>query len=125
MIKKIDHLVITTAKLNDCLDFYQKLGFTLQQNGTRYALFAGDFKINIHCKGSEIAPYAKHVQPGSADICFEITGDLAQYQEMLENRGLTIAIGPVLREGVRGQMQSIYLHDPDGNLIEFSQYMND
>lgn len=122
MIKKIDHLVITTAKINDCLDFYQKLGFTLKQEEARYALFAGDFKINVHCKGSEIAPYAKHVQVGSADLCFEVTEDLANYKKLLENRGLAVEIGLVLRHGTRGEMQSLYLRDPDGNLIELAQY---
>lgn len=81
MIKKIDHLVITTNKPKSCLDFYEKLGFVAKHTNNRYELFAGDFKINVHIKGSELCPHAQNVQTGSADMCFEINDDLDSFKK--------------------------------------------
>lgn len=122
MIRKIDHLVITTAKLLDCIAFYEALGFRAQDAGGRWELFSGDFKINVHRKGQELEPKAENVQIGSADLCFEIDGSLADCRETLIKRGLEIELGIVARHGVRGEMKSLYLRDPDGNLIELCCY---
>ncbi len=122
MICKLDHLVITTAKPEECLAFYKKLGFTSKDAGGRYELYAGDFKINVHIKGRELSPHAGQVQPGSADLCFEIDSDLSAYKMALEEKGLAIELGIVERTGVRGKMKSIYLRDPDANLVEFCRY---
>ena len=122
MIQKLDHLVITTAKPQECLAFYEKLGFTARDAGGRYELFAGDFKINVHILGRELSPHAAHVQPGSADLCFEITEEMETFQQALENRGLQVELGVVNRSGVWGPMRSLYLRDPDGNLVEFCRY---
>lgn len=122
MLKKLDHLVITTADVSACLGFYSKLGFTARDAGGRYELYAGDFKLNVHLLGRELLPHAHHVQPGSADLCLEIDGDIAHCKAELERSGLTIEQGVVPRNGVRGPMQSIYLRDPDGNLVELCSY---
>lgn len=122
MIKKLDHLVITTAVVEQCLAFYEALGFTVREGGGRYELFAGDFKINVHVKGKELSPHAGHVQTGSADLCFEIEGNIEKLKRQLEQKGIPIELGIVERTGVRGKMQSIYLRDPDGNLVEFCSY---
>lgn len=122
MIQKIDHIVITTSQPQACLAFYEKLGFTLQDAGGRYELLAGDFKINVHIRGKELSPHAAIVQPGSADLCFEITDNLAAFKTDLEFKGLSVELGILPRTGVRGSMNSIYLRDPDGNLVEFSCY---
>lgn len=122
MIKKIDHIVITTAKPEDCLAFYQKLGFEVRDAGGRYELFAGDFKINVHIKDHELSPHAGNVQMGSADLCFEITGSLTKFKTEIEKNEITIELGIVNRTGVKGAMQSIYLRDPDENLVEFCSY---
>lgn len=122
MIKKIDHLVITANDVESCLAFYAKLGFVSRQAGARYELFAGDFKINVHLSDRELSPHARNVQPGSADVCFEITGDMAAWKNHLEEQGLSIELGVVERNGVNGNMDSIYLRDPDGNLVEFCSY---
>lgn len=122
MIKKIDHIVITTDNLSECLAFYERCGFQSLQTPGRTELFAGDFKINVHCKGSELSPHAANVQTGSADLCFEIEGSLTGFMSQLEKKGLTIELGIVARSGVNGTMNSIYLRDPDGNLVEFSSY---
>lgn len=122
MIKKIDHLVITTAQPADCIAFYEKLGFIPRDAGGRYELYSGDFKINVHILGSELLPHAKNVQPGSADLCFEINEPLEDLKARLEKDDLEIELGIVERTGVRGAMSSIYLRDPDGNLVELSSY---
>ncbi|MEG1931388.1 MAG: VOC family protein [Anaerovorax sp.] len=122
MICKVDHMVITTANLPACIAFYQALGFRAQDTGGRWALFSGDFKINIHLKGHELVPKAKNVQTGSADFCFEIDGDLALFRNTLIELGIPIELGIVTRHGVRGEMRSLYLRDPDGNLIELCSY---
>lgn len=121
-IKKIDHVVITTAHLDDCVAFYKALGFTAHDAKGRWELFAGDFKINVHIKGEELYPHAGTVQPGSADLCFELDGDLRKLKTYLQEQGFAIAEDLVARVGVRGSMQSFYLRDPDGNLIEISSY---
>lgn len=121
-IKKIDHLVITTARMAECIAFYEALGFASRDAGGRYELFAGDFKINVHVLGAELSPRAQNVQPGSADLCFEIEGNAEDLKRQFEEKGLEIELGVVARHGVRGEMHSIYLRDPDGNLIEFCSY---
>lgn len=122
MIKKIDHIVITTEVPENCLDFYEKLGFEARYTSGRYELFGGDFKINVHIKGHELSPHAEHVQTGSADLCFEIEGSLEKFKQELETKGLIIELGIVERTGRNGKMQSIYLRDPDGNLVELCSY---
>ncbi len=122
MIKKIDHLVITTTNLDKCFEFYQKLGFVPKTANGRYELFAGDFKINVHLLGKELTPHADNVAIGSADLCFEIKEDINKIKSLLESNGLTIELGVVERKGVNGIMNSIYLRDYDKNLIELCSY---
>lgn len=122
MIKKIDHIVITTAHLEACLAFYEASGFQIKDAGGRFELYAGDFKLNVHILGKELMPHALNVQAGSADLCFEIDGDIETYKRELEQNGLVISLGIVDRNGVKGPMKSIYLRDPDGNLVEFCSY---
>lgn len=122
MIRKVDHMVITTANPAACIAFYTALGFRAQDSGNRWELFSGDFKINVHSKGHELEPKAKQVQTGSADFCFETDCSLAKCKDALTKKGITIEIGIVTRHGARGEMHSIYLRDPDGNLIELCSY---
>lgn len=122
MIKKIDHFVITTTDVSACIAFYEKLGFRSRDAGCRWELFAGDFKINVHIKGHELEPRAQHVQPGSIDICFELEGDVDDCRDELQRRGMDLEPGVVTRHGVRGEMRSLYLRDPDGNLVELCSY---
>ncbi|MEG0176969.1 VOC family protein [Anaerorhabdus sp.] len=121
-IKKIDHFVITTANADKCFCFYDLLGFKVVKLGSHGELYAGDFKINVHYKGFELFPHAKNIKVGSADLCFEISGNIDDFKDELECKGIEIEEGVVNRSGVNGSMRSIYLRDPDGNLIEFSSY---
>lgn len=122
MIKKIDHLVITTSNIKECIAFYEKLGFKARDAGGRWELFSGDFKINVHCKGHELEPKAQYVQTGSSDLCFEIMDCIDMCKKRLQTNGISLESDIVLRNGVRGTMQSIYLRDPDGNLLELCSY---
>ncbi len=122
MIIKTDHMVITTKKAIPMTEFYQKLGFTVHDRGDRYELFAGDFKINLHIYGKELLPHAKNIGIGCNDFCFEIGESIDSVYNKLKEKGLTIELGIVERHGVNGRMKSIYLRDPDENLIELSSY---
>ena len=122
MIKKIDHFVITTKNISKTLDFYGRLGFHVKDCGTRYELYAGDFKINVHIFSKELSPHALNIKSGSSDVCFEISGNIDLYKTQLEAKGFNIELGVVKRTGVKGEMNSIYLRDFDGNLLEFCSY---
>jgi catechol 2,3-dioxygenase-like lactoylglutathione lyase family enzyme len=122
MIKQLDHFVITTNHLQECFDFYSALGFTPNIKNGRYELRCGTFKINVHISGVELSPHAENVMPGSADFCLEVDDDLDIILRNLKGKGVPIAKGKCAKFGFRGEMTSIYLRDPDGNLVELSSY---
>ena len=122
MIKKMDHVVFTTKDLTKTFAFYKVLGFETKSGEGRYEMYAGDFKINVHILNKELLPHAMHVKTGSLDICFEISGNIQLYKKQLEDEGLIIEMGIVHRNGTKGQMNSLYLRDPDGNLVEICSY---
>nr|ELR5135308.1 VOC family protein [Providencia rettgeri] len=125
MINRLDHLVLTTTHLDACLDFYQRvLKMSVMTFGEqRYALQFGQQKINIHQYGKEFEPKAHLPVPGALDLCFISDIPLEQVQAHIEQQGVKIVEGPVKRTGAVGPIMSIYLHDPDLNLIEISQYI--
>ena len=82
---------------------------------------AGNQKINLHQVGEEFEPKATHPAPGSGDLCF-VVDDVHGAQKRLEEEGIEIIEGPVARTGAMGALLSVYCRDPDGNLIELSQY---
>lgn len=122
-IVSLDHLVITTQNLEACLGFYvDLLGMELESTGGRYALRFGVQKINIHQKKGEFLPAARHVTYGSADICLLAKGSIEAVEAELLGKGATIELGIVPRTGALGPMKSIYLRDPDENLVEIAVY---
>lgn len=124
--KNIDHLVITTQNLSACLHFYVDiLGMKLDQRNHRYAVRFGKQKFNIHTKKAEFLPAAKEPTYGSLDLCLILETDILAAKREIEAKGYPIELGPVTRHGALGAMQSIYLRDPDGNLIELSSYQTD
>lgn len=121
--KHIDHIVITTQDLDACLHFYVDiLGMELDQGNGRYAVRFGNQKFNIHTKKAEFLPAAAHPTYGSLDLCLILDGSLDKAKEEIEREGYPIELGPVTRHGARGEMRSIYLRDPDGNLVELAEY---
>jgi catechol 2,3-dioxygenase-like lactoylglutathione lyase family enzyme len=128
MISHLDHLVLTTADEVACIDFYTRvIGMALETftGGTppveRKAFRFGDQKINLHVKGKELEPKAGAPTPGALDLCFISTLPLEQVMERMQVCGWPIIEGPVLRTGATRQIRSIYLRDPDSNLIEIAE----
>lgn len=123
MIDHLDHLVLTTADEQACIQFYVGiLGMTLEEFGQgRKAFKFNQQKINLHVKGSEFEPKAHLPVPGSLDLCFIASQPLNDVIETLKTRGAQIIEGPVLRTGANYPIRSIYLRDPDLNLIEISE----
>lgn len=122
-LERFDHLVITTADAERCLHFYVDiLGMELDERGGRCAVKFGDQKINIHRKKAEFLPAAANVTYGSQDLCLIADGDIDAIKAEVEAKGWPIELGPVERTGALGRIRSLYLRDPDGNLIEIGVY---
>ncbi len=124
MIKNLDHLVLTVADIERTKAFYcEILGMIYEEFGEgRRALKFGNAKINLHLAGHEFEPKAHLAKPGTADLCFIIEGELGEMRARLEAAGVAILEGPVTRTGARGPITSLYVRDPDLNLIELSVY---
>jgi catechol 2,3-dioxygenase-like lactoylglutathione lyase family enzyme len=123
-IKSLDHLVLTVQDIAATCSFYERvLGMKAVTFGEgRKALSFGSQKINLHELGHEFEPKANRPTPGSADICFIADSPIAEIVEHLKNEGVPIVEGPVARTGAMGPMRSVYVRDPDANLIELSVY---
>ena len=122
-ISAIDHLVITTKDVEACLRFYtEMLGMKQKETNGRFSLWFGSQKINIHTRPAEFLPAAVNPLPGSLDLCFEIEDDMETLLVELKNKNALLVTGIVERNGAKGKMRSIYLRDPDGNLIELASY---
>ena len=123
MIDHLDHLVLTTAHEQACIDFYvDVLGMTLETFGAgRRALRFGDQKINLHVQGREFEPKANTPTPGALDLCFIAALPLDAVIARLQALRVPIVEGPVLRTGAVSRLRSVYVRDPDLNLIEISQ----
>ena len=122
-IKHIDHIVITTQDLAQCLAFYEGvLGMEHREREGRHALHFGSTKFNIHVRKGEFQPAAKYPTYGSLDLCLIADGSIEDIKRELEAKGAPIELGIVERTGAQGRIDSIYLRDPDGNLVEISVY---
>jgi len=123
MIKSVDHVVLTTGDLQKCLDFYTRvLGMRVERyGGNRIALRFGDHKFNVHPPGFDAGIKARLPTPGSLDLCFLADRPLDEVIAHLKAQKVTIEEGPVNRTGARFTIRSVYVRDPDGNLIEISE----
>jgi catechol 2,3-dioxygenase-like lactoylglutathione lyase family enzyme len=123
-ISNIDHVVLTVADIDATIKFYERvLGIRAITFGAgRRALSFGANKINLHLAGSEFVPHAARPVPGSADLCLITSTPLEDVVAHLEAAGVAIEEGPVPRTGASGPILSVYIRDPDGNLIEIATY---
>ena len=126
MISSLDHLVLTVQSISRTISFYTDiLGMEEVVVGHgRRALVFGNQKINLHEFKKEFLPKAKEPTPGSGDLCFVLAIPLADAILKLQSLNVAIEEGPVERTGAKGKIQSIYVRDPDGNLIELSEYVD-
>jgi catechol 2,3-dioxygenase-like lactoylglutathione lyase family enzyme len=112
-IEALDHLVLTVRDLDATVAFYERLGMRhVVFDDGRHALAFGSQKLNLHVAGHEFEPKAARPTPGSADLCFLV--------DELDAEGLDVLEGPVERTGAVGRLRSVYVRDPDGNLVELS-----
>jgi catechol 2,3-dioxygenase-like lactoylglutathione lyase family enzyme len=123
-ISRIDHLVLTVQDIQQTCEFYTNiLGMEVVTFGeNRKALKFGQQKLNLHQVGHEFEPKAKHPTPGAIDLCFITDTPLPDVRVHLDNCGVGIEAGIVSRTGAMGEIQSLYLRDPDGNLVEIANY---
>lgn len=122
-IKSIDHIVLNTADIEKCLAFYEGvLGLRAERRDGRCALHFGSQKINIHTRPAEFLPAADYPLAGSLDLCFAAAGSAEEAFRALREKNAPLASDVVVRHGARGTMKSIYLRDPDGNLVELGFY---
>ena len=123
MIDHLDHIVLTTAHTEQCIDFYTRvLGMKFERFGQgRIALKFGVQKINLHEKGREFEPKATLAAPGTLDICFIASVHLEEVIARLAACNVPIIEGPVMKTGAQGPIRSVYVRDPDGNLVEISE----
>ncbi|MGD8349877.1 MAG: VOC family protein [Gammaproteobacteria bacterium] len=126
-VKRIDHLVLTVADIEQSVEFYSRvMGMQRIEFGEgRIALGFGVQKINLHQRGREFSPRAGQAQAGSADLCFVIEEPVEHALEELRDHGVEVVEGPVPRTGAQGEIVSVYFRDPDENLIEVCNYVRE
>ncbi len=124
-INHLDHLVLTVQDIKRTIAFYTRV-LNMQEitfGNNRKGLLFGVQKINLHALGKEFEPKATQPTPGSADLCFIAATPMQEIIAHLAQENITIVEGPVRRLGANGPLQSVYFYDPDGNLIEVSNYV--
>jgi catechol 2,3-dioxygenase-like lactoylglutathione lyase family enzyme len=127
MIDHIDHIVLTTRDKAGCVRFYTEvLGMKLVSfptpAGERFAFAFGRQKINVHEWGREFTPRAHVAAPGTLDLCFIAAVPLEEVIRRLKSANVAIVEGPVRKTGATGPIRSVYVRDPDLNLVEISVY---
>lgn len=124
-VESLDHLVLTARDLETTCTWYERvLGMTRESFAAgRVALRYGRQKINVHPYPSPVWPLVADIAiPGSLDLCFLVEGPLEDVSAALAELRVPVELGPVARTGALGTLESLYVRDPDRNLIELSVY---
>ena len=133
-VQRIDHLVLTCRDVAATVRFYTEvLGMKLVIFGNgRKALSFGRQKINLHPSGQtveggpgKVAAIAARPTPGSADLCLIVAENTGAVIAHLAVCGIPVEEGPITRTGALGPIESVYVRDPDGNLIELARYVDE
>ena len=131
MITAIDHIVLTSANVDKTINFYcgvlrmELQTFSPPDGSTpRSALCFGHQKINIHDSAAPYAPHARNPVSGAVDICLLSDHPVADWQNHFAENGIAVEYGPVAKTGAKGPLWSVYVRDPDGNLIEISNQLD-
>jgi catechol 2,3-dioxygenase-like lactoylglutathione lyase family enzyme len=129
-VERLDHIVLTVKDIDATCDFYTRvLGMTVERfvppagGVERVALHFGLNKINLHKAGAEFEPHARAPGTGTGDFCMITGTPIEQAAAHVRDCGVAIEAGPVERTGAKGPIRSIYFRDPDGNLLELSNYL--
>ena len=129
-VSAVDHIVMTVTDVSKTIDFYcSVLGTTMVEfvpptgGPARKSLHFGKQKINLHDATSPYVPHSRVPQAGSVDLCFISAQSLNDWQTHLANHDVFVEEGPVRKTGANGALMSLYIRDPDGNLIEISNYI--
>ena len=123
MLSGLDHLVITVTDISRAVDFYTRvLGLDVRYRDTeRVDLMLGELALRLHWTATDVIPRAATPTPGSLDVCFKSHLPLAEVKAHLGALSVEVELGPVVRQGATGRIESLYLRDPDGNLLEISR----
>lgn len=123
-VDKVDHLVLTVTDVEQAVEFYERvLGMSaVTLPGGRRAVRFGAQTVKLHAASELVEPTAMHPVPGSANVCLLVTNAISEVQEHLRAHDVRIEEGPVSRTGSLGSITSLYVRDPDGNLIEVARY---
>ncbi len=121
-VSALDHLVLTVRDLDATRGFYETvLGMTAEEfQPGRWALMFGRQKLNLHIAGQVIDPNVRHATPGSADLCLLTETPMDDVLAHLAACGIDVIEGPVRRTGATGPLESVYIYDPDENLLEIA-----
>ena len=123
MLSGLDHLVITVTDIARAVDFYTRvLGLEVRyRDRERVDLMLGDMALRLHWTATDIEPRAATPTPGSLDLCLRSLLPLDEVARHLEALDVEVELGPVTRQGAKGPIESLFLRDPDGNLLEISR----
>ncbi|ATH78118.1 MULTISPECIES: VOC family protein [Halomonadaceae] len=120
MLSGLDHLVVTVTDMGRAVDFYSRvLGLDVRyRDAQRVDLLLGDTALRLHQTDTDIAPVSATPTPGSLDLCLRCQLPLDEFKQHLDALEVDVELGPVARQGANGPIESLYLRDPDGNLLE-------
>jgi catechol 2,3-dioxygenase-like lactoylglutathione lyase family enzyme len=127
-VRGFDHVALPMENEEAMLAFYRGLGFDVAENPVACSVYIGDQMINFHRKvtwqRASFTLRAPAAKPPCGDLCFVWDGTAEALHTMLDKAGAKIVEGPVARQGGRRKgASSVYVRDPDGNLLEFMIYV--